>query len=505
MIASGWPAARALQRDQFLRGLVLAAAALVVALGTVALLWLGRPLLALLCTGGLAGLLVLARWPVAGLYTLTGSALLIDQYRVIDLEGYMGARLPSGYLPFWQTFGGVTMADAIVVISLALLVVQRLHRGAAPLVAGPLLAPVGLFSVAVLFGVWRGITLVDLVSPAPFSARAAVAEARALLYLPLLYLLAVTVLDTRARVHGLLWVMIAATGLKALQTLWVVSRLGAGVFDINEVATHEDSIYIGALVVLALVAAVYRLPVTMRHALLALLPVVAVALVANHRRISFIALGAALAVAGLMLLADRGLRRSVVLAVAVVGLALTVYAATFWHTSPAKNPAAWPVYAVRSVTDPRTERDVNSNLFRVMENVNLARTVDRAPWLGSGFGRQYLRWIEQPLLDASFTYWRYISHNSIYWVWVKLGAVGFVLFWYAIGGALALGASTFRRLHHPELKAVALVACAFIVMQMLYSYADLGLTSARNMVLLGSWMGVIAALSQPAIDGKAGA
>jgi hypothetical protein len=132
-----------------------------------------------------------------------------------------------------------------------------------------------------------------------------------------------------------------------------------------------------------------------------------------------------------------------------------------------------------------------------MENINIERTIARSPLLGLGFGQRYFFWIEEPTLDASgFTYWRYITHNAIYWVWIKLGVVGFVLFWYLIGSALLLGCVVFRRLRDGELRAFTIMAVGLIAMQMIFSYADLGLTSSKNMAYFGVLLGALASLDR---------
>ena len=92
----------------------------------------------------------------------------------------------------------------------------------------------------------------------------------------------------------------------------------------------------------------------------------------------------------------------------------------------------------------------------------------------------------QPPLDATgFTYWRYIAHNAIYWVWMKMGLVGFMLFWNLIGSAVILGIVTFRQLRDSYLKALALIVAGVVLMQVIFSYGDLGLTYSRSMVFLG--------------------
>ena len=193
-----------------------------------------------------------------------------------------------------------------------------------------------------------------------------------------------------------------------------------------------------------------------------------------------------------MLLTDSQIRARVLPASAVLSLLVVSYGAMFWH---AEGPLAMPIYAFRSVIEP-DQKKVTSNLFREVENINIEHTIQRSPLFGLGFGQRYFMWIEVPSLDGDFTYWRYITHNAIYWVWIKLGAIGFVAFWYLIGAGLVLGCLVFRRLPSGELKAVTLMVVRLIAMQTIFSYGDMGLTSGRNMAYIGAWMGVLASLDR---------
>src|SRR5262249_8482089 len=83
-------------------------------------------------------------------------------------------------------------------------------------------------------------------------------------------------------------------------------------------------------------------------------------------------------------------------------------------------------------------------------------------------------------------------HNAIYWVWMKMGAAGFILFWNVVGSAIVLGLVTFRRLRDGYLKAIVLTAAGVVLMQVIFSYGDLGLTYSRSMLLLGCMIGVLA-------------
>jgi hypothetical protein len=96
--------------------------------------------------------------------------------------------------------------------------------------------------------------------------------------------------------------------------------------------------------------------------------------------------------------------------------------------------------------------------------------------------------------SMGFTFWRYITHNAIYWMWLKLGVIGFACFLYLIGSALLLGCLVFRYVQDGLMKVVALLATGHLAMQVIFSYGDMGLTGSRTLVYLALWMGILAAL-----------
>jgi hypothetical protein len=87
-----------------------------------------------------------------------------------------------------------------------------------------------------------------------------------------------------------------------------------------------------------------------------------------------------------------------------------------------------------------------------------------------------------------------------------MGLIGFILFWNLMGSAVVLGLVTFRQLRDRYLQALALVASGVVLMQVIFSYGDLGLTYSRSMIFLGCMVGMLAVLSRlPALEDPAGA
>ncbi len=111
--------------------------------------------------------------------------------------------------------------------------------------------------------------------------------------------------------------------------------------------------------------------------------------------------------------------------------------------------------------------------------------------------------MEQPSLggtpaEGEGYYWTYITHNAIFWVWMKMGLFGFIAFWFLVGSAIVQGLVTFRQLSDGYLQALALVIVGLVAMQIIFSYGDLGLTGARTMIYLGCMLGGLVRL--PTLD-----
>lgn len=468
------------------------------ALTCVLLFSLGRGMVALMLVAAPLAFALLVRWPTLGFYAVVGGALAIDVYTLNDLG------MVTSAIPFWSafnTFSGIPLrifpAELLMLGALGLLVIRRAHSGVWPLVrGGRLLWPCVALAVALGHGLLRGMTHQDLQLSHPFNLPAAIAEIRGFAYVLLMYILGHTVIQSPRHVRTFTWVVITATGLTALQTSWIVARLGAQVFSLNEVTAHEYSIYWAGLILLTVTLWLYRTSVHQRWMALVLLPPSLLALAANQRRTAYVALAIALLIGWTNVLTDHRLRLRVLRTSLVLGLVVVAYGAAMWRAP--ESPLSAPVYAFRSIFEP-DEADFWSNRWREIENIDIEYTIRRSPLLGFGFGQQYFLWVELPSIELyalSFVYWSYITHNAIYWLWIKLGAIGFVIFWHLICSALVLGCLTFRRLEDGELKAATLLAVGLIAMLMIYAYADLGLTSPKNMALLGALLGLLASLDR---------
>jgi hypothetical protein len=318
-------------------------------------------------------------------------------------------------------------------------------------------------------------------------------EIRALFYLGIMFFFVPQVIQTKDQVRQLFWVIIAALSFKTLQGVVRVVNLGFRFGGRDELTNHEDPLFFVSLIVLAAGFYLYKYRGSQRSYLTWLMTPMVIVFFMAQRRATWAALGAAI-LAFLMLIENKP-RMAFLKILAPAVLVVSVYLGIFWE-SPAGGigHGAFLVRSSLSSTKEEAGERYYSNLYRDFENYNLAQTVKAAPVAGIGFGNKYLQPIKLPRIP--FTLAEYIPHNEIFWMVVKVGAVGFFLFWCFLYAHVMRLASLFTRLNDPYLKAVCAVAIIAVLGQVVVSYYDLQLTFYRNMVYLGVLMGLFPALDR---------
>lgn len=442
---------------------------------------------------GLVVAAVLAR-PVAGLYLILGGALLFEQW------GISGVSPITFQIRFFENLTSYTdiplrlsLADLLIALVFGSWLLRRIVGAADRVRAGPLGWAVGAYAGALLLGLVIGIA-----RGGSFNELAALAELRAPVHLCALYFLTANLVRTPGQASVVLRTIVAIAAVKAAQGFWNFIELRDQGATFEAVTSHEEVLFFNVIPILALAMAVLQGPTRLGRSLLLLTPIVLVVSTLSQRRVGFVALAVGLAITILLLLAERPRRTTTLLGVGA--LVLCVYAAFAWN---AQGPLAQPLRALRAVVAPEeiSERDRMSNYWRMVENANISFTISQLPFTGVGLGQQYLFQEEPPPL-GDFIYWRYMTHNAVYWLWLKAGVLGFLALWFLAAQAILIGGALVRRLHAPELKVMALLPTTLIAMQLVYSSVDLGLTYSRPMIVLGVALGLLAALSSVAAQGQ---
>ena len=311
-------------------------------------------------------------------------------------------------------------------------------------------------------------------------------EIRALIYLVIVVLMTPFMIRSEKEVRILVWVIISALFLKALQgTYYFVFILGGKLGTVQTILAHEDSHFFNFGFIFLLGMILFKIKDNQRTLLMIALPFMGFLFLVNQRRVTYGTLVLGIVVALIVVDNPAVKRRAIGFALAALLLAVS-YTAVFWNSS---SFIALPIRQVKSVFD---DKDT-SNLYRVNEKVNLAYSITTSP-LGEGFGRPYRVIVPMDDISKLFPLWDYISHNSILWFWTKAGTHGFIIFILFFAGALAEASSAFKHLKNPYYKVLALAVMTQIIGQLIISYYDLQLNYYRNMVFLAAQIGLIAAL-----------
>ncbi len=95
-----------------------------------------------------------------------------------------------------------------------------------------------------------------------------------------------------------------------------------------------------------------------------------------------------------------------------------MYLGIFWNND---SLVGMPARGVRTaLVASAGTRDYNSNLYRLIENVNTTYTIRHNLLLGVGFGNKFQILVRMPDISI-FEWWEYITHNSILWLWITTG------------------------------------------------------------------------------------
>lgn len=330
------------------------------------------------------------------------------------------------------------------------------------------------FGAFTLFGLLRGLA-------AGGDRRAAIFEVRALILLPLLYVLIVNVCGSRRDYRRMMWVGVAAITLQAVLSLDYLLNLPpasrAGLESLNE---HGASIGVNLVFILFVTSLAYR-GVSWRVRLLLLVASVPLmwSYLVSQRRSAIVALGVAFVLWSVMIFWRQ--RRTFWKVVPAVSIIVIGYTGAFWNV---QSSAGFPAQAIKTVVAPdqASAEDQSSDLYREFEMLNLAATVRASPVLGIGFGQPFLR--PYPLPDISvFEFHAFIPHNSFIWIWTKLGFAGFVTLLYLFARTMMNGSSRARAAPDGTDAVVALAGVLFVAMYAVFLYVDIGWES-RNVSLL---------------------
>jgi len=428
------------------------------------------------------------RWPIVGFFLVLGAALAIDQSPTDALGSS-----PTIYIFYWpSSLQGLPDRPVgfFMLFILLLFVLHNLLKRQKMLRGGELLLPFLLFLVWVVWGAVHGLS-------SGGNLQILVEEVRSFWYLFLGYLLAYNFIRKKQHVRFFVWLVILCAAIKALQAVYIyIFVIHGDLASHHEIMAHEESYFWVSVLLLIILFSLHSKNRPQFFTALALVPFLLIALIANNRRADFVALVVGLLVAwALIFNIKTHARKSLLVILLVTTLLGGAYVAAFYNgTGGFSSPAR----AMVSVFHP-DPTDAASNLYRDIENYDLKYTVKLNP-LGLGFGRPFLQPIPLPDLSSLDPVYNYIPHNTIYWVWMRLGPIGYLALWYLFGAMIVRGSIIARKLNDTYLQLIAIYIVAMVVMEIIVAYADYQLSFYRNVIYVGMLVGTLMRL--PSIEAE---
>jgi O-Antigen ligase len=246
---------------------------------------------------------------------------------------------------------------------------------------------------------------------------------------------------------------------------------------LNVTATHGDSLLFAAAVVLLVVRFLERPSARAAAWCVTVLPVLALGMVANNRRLVWVEIAAGLVL--FALLSRRSYMKRLMANLLLASLPLfAVYVAVGWNSS---SKIFAPVKTFRSVGDSNVD---SSTMYRDLENYNLLLTMRFNPITGAGFGQPFAETVTLPSISF-FREYRYMPHNSILGLWAFTGPLGFAGIWVAPVIAIFMASRAYTRARTSDERVAAFMVTAMVVIWLAHCWGDIGFSERRVICLVG--------------------
>lgn len=322
----------------------------------------------------------------------------------------------------------------------------------------------------------------------------AIVQMQTMFFVPVMTLLFAMSFKTAADVKRLLSTFVVVGYLRAVMCIfyWITvvrhqtSDGGGEGGDGSYVTTHSDSI-LATVAVLICILRIYQAPRIRSYVQAGLiLPVVGLGIIANNRRIAFVAI--ALGLFFSYLASHGAFRKRVHQTVLALTPVLVLYFAAGWN---AHGSWAKPVQSLRSVVE---QKDASSET-RDIENYNLLQTLKVSPIVGSGFGHKYRELVKAYDISTIFEAYRYVPHNSVLWFWSAGGLIGFTFYWMFISVGVFTAARVVKVSQSMHERTLGMVAIGAVCAWGAQSFGDMGLMSWMGGLIVASSMGATAAVA----------
>ena len=283
-------------------------------------------------------------------------------------------------------------------------------------------------------------------------------------------------------------IVIAAACIKALIAMYVVRVLGFDVPGDAQYATaHGDSLVFAVASVLLLVRVAERPDIRTALPCIFLLPIIAIGMIDNDRRLVWVEVLAALLT--FWAISRRSQVKRALATIALLTLPLQFgYVAAGWNSS---SEVFAPVRTLRSVQDSNVD---SSTMYRDLENFNLLQTSRTALFMGTGFGQPFVEVVTLPNISF-FEEYRYMPHNSALGLWAFCGPFGFTGLTFGLVVAIYLAARSYERARTADERVAAFMVVATIIIYMVHCWGDIGFSERRSIYLVGPVLAIAGQLA----------
>ncbi len=322
--------------------------------------------------------------------------------------------------------------------------------------------------------------------------RQALWQFRFLMMVPVVSLLALYALDFPRDLKALLVVLLVGSLVKSGLGIYFMEAIAPTLAHFPpHTSGHNDTMLLVTAVLVPL-ALLWERPTKARLVvLLCWVPVVALAIRYNDRRIAYVDL-VACAVAIFLVSPRHRVKRFVMQGLVVLVPVVGLYLALGWNREHDRVFAM--AQTVRSLVSPvEGSKTESSNVERDIENFNLIGSWKNHAVFGQGFGHAFTELL--PSNDFSQSNFGHVGHNSLLWLLWLGGVVGFTGVLLYVGVALFFFARTLRRTRAPDERAALLVAMSILVIFLNQCFGDMGTQSIEIAFFVAVALAIIGRLA----------
>ena len=320
-------------------------------------------------------------------------------------------------------------------------------------------------------------------------------QLRQLLLFPLMGFLFLQAISGRTEELLLLArLLVAAALVKAVTGIYFVYAIARPMgVEVEFTTSHSDTLLF--VPVLAMAAALlYESPRLKALWHLPLwVPLVALGMHYNGRRLAYVALAAS-ALTLLALLPRSRLKRLTLQAAVLLAPLALLYVAVGWKQPALEGGAFWgPARLVKSLVK-GNPRQVGAD-YRDMENFNVLYTWSENAFVPLGFGHRFEEAIALPDISFVMPTYQYHPHNSVLWLWAIGGLFGFSALFLPVVAMVFFAARTFPLASTSADRVALLTALSFVVTFLLQCWGDMAIRSYFSSMGLALSLAVISKLA----------